>query len=386
MTTGATRKRKKNPHLPYRMIINANKYYFLRPLENNRSKAIPLGYVLESERTASESLEAALKAYEKALNDITAKETVGWLVDEWLASQLVRYAASTCKKYRCYGRFLKRTMGNYRIDEVRQSDVARLIDGHYADKPPTANALKSFLSTVFRYGIRRGLRENNPTRDIENLFEPRRKRYITDDELLRILDVAPPMLGCLIGLGALTGQRISDLLALEWSAVSDETVLLPEMEFVSELSDAGLLFYPSKTRKTTGKRVPIRISEQLRAMLIRAREIPTKPSIYVIRKPDGEPYSYQGAYKAFVRTVERASRAYLLECIEQEKKPRPGMFENLHFHDLKRKALTDADNQQLDAQRLGGHSSAGMTKRYLEDVADAPHQLIEPPKMPFGNR
>jgi integrase len=386
MMTGLARKRKKNPHLPYRMIINANKYYFLRPLENNRSKAIPLGYVFESDRTASESLEVALKAYERALNDITARETVGWLVDEWQASQLGKYAASTCKKYRCYARFIKRTMGDYRIDEVRQSDIARLIDSHYADKPHTANALKSLLSTVFRYGIRRGLRDNNPTRDIENLVEPRRKRYITDDELRRILKAAPPMLGCLVGLAALTGQRISDLLTLEWSAVSDETVLLHEMEYVSELSDAGLLFYPSKTRKSTGKRVPIRISEQLRMMLIRAREIQTRPSIYVIRKPDGEPYSYQGAYKAFVRTVERAARAYLLECIEEEKKPRPGMFENLHFHDLKRKALTDADNQQLDAQSLGGHSSPGMTRRYLEDVEDAPHRLIEPPKMPFDNR
>jgi integrase len=384
--SGSARKRKKDSHLPYRMIINANKYYFLRPLENNRSKAIPLGYVSEENRTADESLEVALKAYERALNDITAKETVGWLVDEWLASQLTKYAVSTCKKYRCYGRFIKRTMGDFRIEEVKQSDIAKLIDGHYASKPHTANALKSFLSTVFRYGIRRGLRDNNPTRDLENLFEPRRKRYITDDELLRILKVAPPMLGCLIGLAALTGQRISDLLALEWSAVSDETVLLPEMEYISELSDAGLLFYPSKTRKSTGKRVPIRISEQLRAMLLRAREIQTKPSIFVIRKPNGQPYSYQGAYKAFVRTVERAARAYLLECIEEEKKPKPGMFENLHFHDLKRKALTDADNQQLDAQRLGGHASPQMTKRYLEDVADAPHRLIEPPKMPLNDR
>ena len=384
--TGTARRRKNNAHLPYRMIINANKYYFLRPLENNRSKAIPLGYVIEEDRTADESLEVALKAYAQALKDITAKETVGWLVDEWIASQLGKYAAATCKKYRCYARFIKKTMGDFRIEEVRQSDVARVIDTHYSAKPHTANALKSLLSTIFRYGIRRGLRDNNPTRDIENLLEPRRKRYITDDELLRILDVAPPMLGCLVALAALTGQRISDLLSLEWSAVTDETVLLPEMEHISELSDAGLLFYPSKTRKSTGKRVPIRISEQLRAVLMRARQIQTKPSIFVIRKPNGEPYSYQGAYKAFVRTVDRAYRTYLLECIEKEKKPRPGMFENLHFHDLKRKALTDADNQQLDAQRLGGHASPAMTRNYLEDVADAPHRLIEPPKMPFNDR
>src|ERR1700679_376109 len=98
--TGTARRRKNNAHLPYRMIINANKYYFLRPLENNRSKAIPLGYVLEEDRTADESLEVALKAYAQALKDITAKETVGWLVDEWIASQLGKYAAATCKKYR----------------------------------------------------------------------------------------------------------------------------------------------------------------------------------------------------------------------------------------------------------------------------------------------
>ena len=49
------------------------------------------------------------------------------------------------------------------------------------------------------------------------------------------------------------------------------------------------------------------------------------------------------------------------------------------IHDLRAKSLTDTDKQGNDAQKLGGHTDARMTKRYLRlreiDVA-------QPPAMP----
>jgi integrase len=39
--------------------------------------------------------------------------------------------------------------------------------------------------------------------------------------------------------------------------------------------------------------------------------------------------------------------------------------EDARIHDIRAKSLTDADRQGEDAQRLAGHSSAGMTERYL---------------------
>jgi hypothetical protein len=76
--------------------------------------------------------------------------------------------------------------------------------------------------------------------------------------------------------------------------------------------------------------------------------------------------------------------AYLMDCINKRKPPKPGMFENLHFHDLKRRALTDAYEQNLDAQGLGGHSRASMTERnYLNaDKGDAHTKPIIPPTIP----
>jgi len=49
------------------------------------------------------------------------------------------------------------------------------------------------------------------------------------------------------------------------------------------------------------------------------------------------------------------------------------------IHDLRAKSLTDTDDQGNDAQKLGGHTNAKMTERYLRlrkiDIA-------QPPAMP----
>ena len=269
------------------------------------------------------------------------------------------------------------------------------------------------LMRVFKYAIRQGMRDTNPLENISPLPEPRRKRYITDTELLWLLNAAPPMIQVLIRLGAITGQRISDLLNLEWSAVSDETLFLTIEDYPEELDETfdeltleneeeiraalagkkglqtgrqdvpGVLFYPSKTRKTTGKKVPIAMSDQLRDTLAFAKSLRTEPSVYVIRKRNGERYQYEGARSAWLRTIARAQRNYFIECGEQARVPVNGYLSNIHFHDLKRKSLTDADNQGKDAQKLGGHASRRMTERYLEEVEGAPRDWIEPPKMPF---
>ena len=51
----------------------------------------------------------------------------------------------------------------------------------------------------------------------------------------------------------------------------------------------------------------------------------------------------------------------------QELKKKCGLDKaDIHFHDIRAKALTDADRQGLNAQLMAGHATRGMTDRYVK--------------------
>ena len=50
--------------------------------------------------------------------------------------------------------------------------------------------------------------------------------------------------------------------------------------------------------------------------------------------------------------------------IWQRYKKKSGV-EDVHFHDIRAKALTDAEEQGRDAQKMAGHESKEMTEDYI---------------------
>src|SRR5260364_353067 len=160
------------------------------------------------------------------------------------------------------------------------------------------------------------------------------------------------MIVCLIDLAVVTGQRIGDLLALKWSDVSEE----------------GVLFKPRKTAKSTGVIVPVKMTSQLQNILERARHFGNVKGITVIHTIKGHPYTYFGAQTAWKRAVARACTRYEEECKKRDMTLDTAFLRNMHFHDLRRKSLTDAKRQGKDPQKLAGHTDPKMTARYLENV------------------
>ncbi len=100
------------------------------------------------------------------------------------------------------------------------------------------------------------------------------------------------------------------------------------------------------------------MTDELMAVLARAKAIGTVKGLHVIHTLRGEPYSYHGAQSAWERACKRAG------------------VQDAHFHDLRHRALTDAKRQGRNAQKLGGHSTEKMTARYIEEVGI---EWIEPP-------
>lgn len=226
--------------------------------------------------------------------------------------------------------------------DVEPKDVADLID-QWKDAPRAGNAYRALLSLIMAHACRKGHIKINPVREVRGFTEAERSRYLTDDELKRIRAKCSDMTAALIDLALVTGQRIGDLLALKWSDVTDK----------------GIVFRPAKVKGKTAVAVPIRMTPRLDAVLKCCKVATKVGGLWVIRTRQGQPLTYHGAHSAWKRACESAG------------------VEDAHFHDLRHRALTDAERQGKDARRLGGHSSKAMTQRYIEAAG---LDWIDPPE------
>ena len=138
------------------------------------------------------------------------------------------------------------------------------------------------------------------------------------------------MLCALIDMAYLTGQRIGDLLALEWHQVGP----------------AGIRFQTSKTDAA----VLIEWSPKLRDVERRLRELRKErrgfaPQLFTSQ--DGKAYTYWGATSAW-------KHAGVL---------------NVHFHDLRAKALTNKESREgmQAARTMGTHTTEAQTATYVRN-------------------
>jgi integrase len=147
-----------------------------------------------------------------------------------------------------------------------------------------------------------------------------------------------------VGLLRVTGQRVSDVLALRRA----------------DLTDEGVAFVQHKT----GAKVTLRWTPDLRAAVDAALALhgPVKRlTVFYGRRNDGGSPGYQTILKQWQRAVKKAG------------------VPDANLHDLRAVAVTDAHRQGLDAQALAGHSSAAMTRRYIRDKAGV---VVTPPELP----
>jgi len=348
--------RRKTPsHLPARVYEKHGAWWFV----NKDRKWIKLCRVDEGITTLYEKLADLMRDGES-----TARNTMPSLVDDWIAAKLSGYSAKTRGQYVRMAAFIKTDFDDkWAIEDVRPADIARFLDKHFSKKANTSNKYKALLSLIFTHAVRKGLRDRNPAREVEGAKEKKRDRYITDAELDAIraaglVDnsgreaISGRALVCLIDLAYQTAQRIGDLLALNWQDVSDE----------------GIYFRPNKTVNSSGVRLLIEMTPDLRATLEDAKRGKVKAIGPVICTSSGGRYTYIGAQSAWRRAIERARLAYDKGCQEAGNPADPQYLRGIHFHDLRAKALTD--KRRLEgadaAQALAGHTTAQMTAHYTK--------------------
>lgn len=234
----------------------------------------------------------------------------------------------------------------FEVADVRPADVSTSVKQLYAGRATAARHYKARLSTFFRWAVERGLRADNPCREIWLKAPAPRDRYITDDELLDIRqalltgeDGKPTRAGaiaqCFVDLCYLTAQRPTDIRKLLWSQVRAD----------------GIAFKPTKTAGSSGAKVVVPLTAAIQEVLERARTFGKVRSIYVIHALDGSPYTMSGIRSAWVRACRRAE------------------VKNATIKDLRPKALTDAERAGYRIEELktaAAHSSVTTTEGYLK--------------------
>jgi len=307
-------RRRRDAHLPACVYRKHGSYYLVKGNRWTR-----LG------STLGEALAVYARLVDKPL------QTVSALLEQVLLDAAERrLAANTQRQYAQAVAQLKPILVEFAPHQVRPHHIAQILD-HWRHKPAMANRARTVLKLAFDRAVRVGVCDANPVTPVQRHPEHRRERYLTDAELAAIRAAASPGLRAIIDLAYLTAQRIGDVLAIHEQHITDD----------------GIAFQQQKT----GKRLIVAWSPELRAAVDAARQVQrtSARNLLLLAHRDGRPRAYRGVRDLWARACARAG------------------IQDAHLHDIRAKALTDADRQGLDAQQLAGHTTEAMTARYLRD-------------------
>lgn len=255
---------------------------------------------------------------------------------------------------------IKSAFEDFNVEQVMGVDVARFVDQWQGQR--AAQVYLSRMSDFFRWAVRRGLRADNPCQNIRVDKPEKRKRYITDTEWHAIRDAlmvgadgrptpSGPMVQCYVDLCFLLYQRTTEIRLLKWSQV--------------DIDGSVIHFLPTKTERSSGLSVGVPISDAVKAVLERVRNIGKVRSLYVIHTLKGQPYTTHGIGDAWARACERAGVT------------------DATMKDIRAKAATDAKKAGYSRSqiRIGlAHTDEAMTETYMRgrDVAKSEVVLALP--------
>ena len=273
-----------------------------------------------------DNLVRALEAYARLVTVPSSGGMVA-LIDAAMIEMRRSIKPTTAKQYEVAARKLKTMLVEFEPHQVTSRHVAQ-IKVRLAASPNMANRCMSVLRQVFAYALENQLVNSNPVIGVARYEERKRDRYLTDAEFAAIYAQALPRLQVIMDLCYLTGQRISDVLAIRQS----------------DLTDAGISFRQGKT----DEKLTVRWTPELRAVVERAKGLRGNiVAMTLLHNRRGKRPDYSTVK---IQWSAACAKAGVVDA---------------HLHDLRAKSLTDAKRQGKDATALAGHRSASMTARYI---------------------
>ncbi len=209
-----------------------------------------------------------------------------------------------------------------------------------AENRLTASTL-ALLSHIFTKAVEWGIVDRNPCREIRKQRPAPRDRYIEDWEYEAVYSMVPEMIQVAMDLMHLTGLRPGDLLSLTRDNLTDRGIEIIPRKSIRHLPDGSV---------TKGKKLIIGWTDELRAVVTRAKKLPPHVRSPIISTRHGKPYSIDGFNSIWYRHMQKA--------VKDPENPLKASFQ---FRDLRAKSASD-DTPERATARLG-HSDPGLTER-----------------------
>ena len=317
------RRRKKHKHLPKRVYIHRRSYRYV-PRDG---KPIRLA--------AIDDYSGMLRALADLLGNSPHVATMSDLMDRYELEVLPEKKQKLREDQARQMKNLRRTFGQMRPTELRQSHAYEYLARRGVNAPTAANREIQLLSHVCTMAVRWDVMPAHPIRGMQKIRRPPRDRYVTDEEFQHVRSLASPMVQCCMDLAVLTGLRRGDIFRLK------------KADYLEE----GLLSTPSKTSETTGVSLLFEPSDELVAVIERAIALPPRRREHIVGNRKGRPFTKNGFDSVWQRLMSKATDP------ESE-----GAIERFQFRDLRRKSATDEEDETV-AQRRLGHASVEITNR-----------------------
>lgn len=261
------------------------------------------------------------------------KWTYGQLLDRYLEYARVTSKPKTCEANLGRIKGLREAFGNLYLRDVTAQKANTYVEGKLASglAPATVRHYLALLKHSLTMAVKWGLLPGNPLRDVHLPVRVNnaRLRYLTPEEIRRLLSVCPTHLGRIVLTALHTGMRKGEIVTLRWEQINLERRFL-------------LL---SHTKNGEQRGVPLTAS-----MVSMLRELQAEGSSpWVFSNPlTGKPYrpDFDTAWYTALRGAG---------------------IENFHFHDLRHTCasyLAMSGVDLLTIKEILGHKDIKMTTRY----------------------
>lgn len=281
-----------------------------------------------------------LERRHEALTAPTVNDALSKYFNETIPDQIAgrRFSERTAREYRKHARrYVGPALGKMKVSKVTRHDVEKLAST-LADRPSQRNRVLAFISRVFTLTEHWEWRpqHSNPVRGIERGREEPRRRILSKDEFAALSDALKeaeeargPSVAA-IRVAALTGLRISEVIAMRWADIDFQAarVHLPATKTGARVHD-----------------LPAAALAEMRRCL--------RINDFVFTYGRSAPVTY--------RTI----RAHFAEIIAEA-----GLVD-VRLHDLRRTLITTAaagGESVFVIRGLLGHKTTAMAARYVQEA------------------
>jgi integrase len=331
-------------------VQKSGKTWFYLDLGGKPRKEIPLGCIY------ADAIRKWAELVSPAPSEIPGAVTFSWLASEYIKrvvpTKAIRTQKDNCSEIKKLLEFF--TSGaDAPVDEIRPQHVAQFLEWRSKTAPVRANREKALLSHMFNWARELGyVNGANPCSGIKGNTEWGRSIYISDELLAQILQDCDKPTSHALRLMYLTGQRKSDVLAMQWQHIADELLHVKQAKTQASIR--------IRLNRDDGKK------NELGALLDEIQHFQEKQgrSPYVLSTETGQALSDETLRSRYDRArVVCAKRLREMGRLDLAKE-----IAKIQMRDLRAKSASDIENDTGSsrlAQLLLAHKNHSMTEHYI---------------------